>query len=113
MGEMLIIVCLLVCTTSLVAPDAMKQKELRIFTLDELKTFNGENEAKPLLLAFKGAVFDVSSSPQFYGREGDYASMAGNEIGTPVGVRLLTMCANVVTFLRLFFFPASPKRSGI
>ena len=112
MGEMLI-VCLLVCTTSLVAPNAMKRQELRIFTLDELKTFNGENEAKPLLLAFKGTVFDVSSSPQFYGREGDYASMAGNEIGTLVGVRLLNMGANVVTVLWLFCFFASPKRSGI
>jgi predicted heme/steroid binding protein len=39
-------------------------------TLDELAQHSGSDPAKPLCLAIKGTVFDVSKGSQFYGPDG-------------------------------------------
>jgi predicted heme/steroid binding protein len=56
--------------------------EQRDYTPEDLQLYNGDNPARPLLLSFKGVVFDVSESPHFYGPGSNYAAMTGNEIGT-------------------------------
>jgi len=60
--------------------DIKEQKviEKRYFTLDELREFNGEND-KPIYLAIKGEVYDVSSKQDFYGPGEGYHLFAGRE----------------------------------
>ncbi|KAL9258640.1 Membrane steroid-binding protein 1-like protein [Drosera capensis] len=46
---------------------------------DELKKFDGSDPKKPLLMAIKGQVYDVSQSRMFYGPGGPYALFAGKD----------------------------------
>ncbi|PKA61850.1 Membrane steroid-binding protein 2 [Apostasia shenzhenica] len=48
-------------------------------TLDELRTYDGSDPKKPLLMAIKGNIYDVSRSRMFYGPGGPYALFAGRE----------------------------------
>ncbi|MFS7949587.1 putative cytochrome b5-like heme/steroid binding domain-containing protein [Helianthus anomalus] len=46
---------------------------------EELKGYNGNDPKKPLLMAIKGQIFDVSQSRMFYGPGGPYALFAGKD----------------------------------
>ncbi|GAB2233433.1 hypothetical protein Droror1_Dr00002656 [Drosera rotundifolia] len=46
---------------------------------DELKKFDGSDPKKPLLMAIKGQIYDVSQSRMFYGPGGPYALFAGKD----------------------------------
>lgn len=56
---------------------ALLEKQ-RYYTLAELKQFNGVND-KPIYIAIKGKIFDVSSREDFYGPEGGYHLFAGHD----------------------------------
>ncbi|QEU62025.1 hypothetical protein KDRO_E09110 [Kluyveromyces lactis] len=52
------------------------------FTLQELSRFSGDNSKsneQPILLAINRTVFDVSSSPRFYGTWGAYKKFTGTD----------------------------------
>lgn len=44
----------------------------RQLTLDQLAEFNGNNPSKPIYLAVRGVIFDVTSGKDFYGKDGAY-----------------------------------------
>nr|XP_043613123.1 membrane steroid-binding protein 2-like [Erigeron canadensis] len=46
---------------------------------DELKAYDGNDPQKPLLMAIKGQIYDVSQSRMFYGPGGPYALFAGKD----------------------------------
>lgn len=46
---------------------------------DELENFNGRDANKPLLVAIRGMIYNVSSAGNFYGPEGPYAPFAGRD----------------------------------
>ncbi|KAK9098117.1 hypothetical protein Syun_025162 [Stephania yunnanensis] len=46
---------------------------------DQLKQFDGRDPDKPIYVAIKGRVFDVSSGETFYGPGGSYCSFAGRD----------------------------------
>nr|XP_043636106.1 membrane steroid-binding protein 2-like [Erigeron canadensis] len=48
-------------------------------TEDELRPYNGSDPTKPLLMAIKGKIYDVSRSRMFYGPGGPYALFAGRD----------------------------------
>ncbi|WCJ36628.1 membrane steroid binding protein 1 [Euphorbia peplus] len=48
-------------------------------TEDELKSYDGNDPQKPLLMAIKGQIYDVSQSRMFYGPGGPYALFAGKD----------------------------------
>ncbi|KAK4800061.1 hypothetical protein SAY86_025426 [Trapa natans] len=48
-------------------------------TEDELKLYDGTDPEKPLLMAIKGQIYDVSQSRMFYGPGGPYALFAGKD----------------------------------
>ncbi|CAI9301431.1 hypothetical protein Lser_V15G42642 [Lactuca serriola] len=48
-------------------------------TEDELRPYNGSDPSKPLLMAIKGKIYDVSRSRMFYGPGGPYALFAGRD----------------------------------
>ncbi|XP_065852832.1 membrane steroid-binding protein 2-like [Euphorbia lathyris] len=59
--------------------EIVKEKE-RIWTLyPELKAYDGSDPNKPLLMAIKGQIYDVSSSRIFYGPGDPYAKIAGRD----------------------------------
>ncbi|PIN11915.1 putative steroid membrane receptor Hpr6.6/25-Dx [Handroanthus impetiginosus] len=48
-------------------------------TAEELKQYDGSDPKKPLLMAIKGQIYDVSQSRMFYGPGGPYALFAGKD----------------------------------
>ncbi|CAI9771904.1 unnamed protein product [Fraxinus pennsylvanica] len=46
---------------------------------EELKQYDGSDPKKPLLMAIKGQIYDVSQSRMFYGPGGPYALFAGKD----------------------------------
>ncbi|KAI3872649.1 hypothetical protein MKW92_029097 [Papaver armeniacum] len=46
---------------------------------DELKAYDGSDPKKPLLMAIKGQIYDVSQSRMFYGPGGPYALFTGKD----------------------------------
>ncbi|KAI3696634.1 hypothetical protein L6452_29071 [Arctium lappa] len=46
---------------------------------EELKSYDGTDPQKPLLMAIKGQIYDVSISRIFYGPGGPYAPFAGKD----------------------------------
>ncbi|XP_010248204.1 PREDICTED: membrane steroid-binding protein 2-like [Nelumbo nucifera] len=53
--------------------------ELGDMTEEELMTYNGSDSTKPLLMAIKGQIYDVTMSRMFYGPGGPYAMFAGRD----------------------------------
>jgi len=52
---------------------------LRRYTREELAKHDGSDEKLPVLLSFRGHVYDVSSKRHIYGRGGDYGFFAGRD----------------------------------
>lgn len=48
-------------------------------TKQELRAYNGSDPSKPILMAIKGQIYDVSGSRMFYGPGGPYAMFAGRD----------------------------------
>ncbi|KAL8041155.1 hypothetical protein ABFS82_10G145600 [Erythranthe guttata] len=48
-------------------------------TEEELRAYDGSDPNKPLLMAIKGQIYDVSRSRMFYGPGGPYALFAGRD----------------------------------
>ncbi|XP_048831131.1 neudesin [Brienomyrus brachyistius] len=55
------------------------RKPVRLFTDDDLQSYNGQEEGKPIYLAVKGVVFDVTKGKEFYGRGAPYNALAGRD----------------------------------
>ncbi|WOL08618.1 putative steroid-binding protein 3 [Canna indica] len=48
-------------------------------TVQQLRGFDGSDASKPIYVAVRGAIYDVSSGKGFYGPGGPYAIFAGRE----------------------------------
>ncbi|KAG1364402.1 putative steroid-binding protein 3 [Cocos nucifera] len=48
-------------------------------TAQQLKGFDGSDPGKPIYVAIRGTVYDVTSGKGFYGPGGSYAVFAGRE----------------------------------
>ncbi|KAI5078438.1 hypothetical protein GOP47_0006718 [Adiantum capillus-veneris] len=48
-------------------------------TEEELRAYDGNDPSKPLLMAIKGQIYDVTQSRMFYGPGGPYALFAGKD----------------------------------
>ncbi|XVF12477.1 hypothetical protein REPUB_Repub08aG0121800 [Reevesia pubescens] len=53
--------------------------QLGEITEEELKQYDGSDSKKPLLMAIKGQIYDVTQSRMFYGPGGPYALFAGKD----------------------------------
>lgn len=49
------------------------------FTAEQLKQYDGSDPSKPIYVALKGRVFDVTTGNNFYGPGGPYAMFAGKD----------------------------------
>ncbi|RZC73677.1 hypothetical protein C5167_049161 [Papaver somniferum] len=48
-------------------------------TLQQLKQFDGSDASKPIYVALKGKIFDVTTGKSFYGPGGSYCIFAGKD----------------------------------
>ncbi|KAI3854595.1 hypothetical protein MKX03_005191 [Papaver bracteatum] len=48
-------------------------------TLQQLKQFDGSDASKPIYVALKGKIFDVTTGKSFYGPGGSYCMFAGKD----------------------------------
>ncbi|KAI0342385.1 progesterone binding protein [Trametopsis cervina] len=55
------------------------------FTLAQLTQFNGEDTSKPIYLAIKGTVFDVTHKRDTYGPGGSYHLFSGKDASKALG----------------------------
>ncbi|KAL5231428.1 hypothetical protein ABZP36_030204 [Zizania latifolia] len=62
-----------------VVPPAPEPVEVGKITAEELRQYDGSDPEKPLLMAIKGQIYDVSQSRMFYGPGGPYALFAGKD----------------------------------
>ena len=57
----------------------LPEAEVRDYSLDELPEYDGSDPSKPLLVAVRGNVYDVTRGGDFYGPGGPYAMFAGKD----------------------------------
>lgn len=62
------------------APTArLPEAEERDYSLAELRSHDGSDPTKPLLIAIRGLVYDVTRGAAFYGPGGPYGMFAGRD----------------------------------
>jgi len=64
---------------TLTANSTKTKKSNGLFTMEELKLYNGSDPELPLYLAIIGEVFDVTRGKQYYGPGGGYSFFAGTD----------------------------------
>jgi membrane-associated progesterone receptor component len=57
----------------------LPQAQERDYTLAELAGYDGSDPAKPLLIAIRGYVYDVTHGRDYYGPGGPYEMFAGKD----------------------------------
>ncbi|PUZ38401.1 hypothetical protein GQ55_9G193400 [Panicum hallii var. hallii] len=60
-------------------PPVPEPVQVGAITEEELRQYDGSDPEKPLLMAIKGQIYDVSQSRMFYGPGGAYALFAGKD----------------------------------
>jgi Cytochrome b5-like Heme/Steroid binding domain len=60
------------------APSVIRSSDDRLFTVDELKQFDGNEGSRGLCVAVLGSVYDVSAGSKHYGPNGGYSFFAGS-----------------------------------
>ncbi|KAA8516298.1 hypothetical protein F0562_016591 [Nyssa sinensis] len=89
-AALMVVVYKVVCGMFVAAEDYVAVKKANNYTLrepvqlgdvteDELRAYDGSDPNKPLLMAIKGQIYDVSRSRMFYGPGGPYALFAGRD----------------------------------
>ncbi|XP_060183622.1 membrane steroid-binding protein 2-like [Lycium barbarum] len=83
-AAMMLVTYKLVCSMFVSPHDFVpikKQPPLQLgeITEEQLWGYNGADSEKPLLIAIKGHIYDVSTSKMFYGPGGSYAMFAGRD----------------------------------
>lgn len=58
----------------------------QVFTKEELAKFDGSDATKPIYLAIKGDVYDVSEGKSFYGKGGAYGDFGGADVSRAVAI---------------------------
>ncbi|KAL5719368.1 hypothetical protein ACHQM5_012157 [Ranunculus cassubicifolius] len=59
--------------------EATEEKAVSDLSWEDLRAYDGSDPAKPLLMAIKSQIYDVSPSRMFYGPGGPYALFAGRD----------------------------------
>ncbi|XP_007903232.1 neudesin [Callorhinchus milii] len=60
-------------------PGPAPREAVRLFTDEDLAKYNGAEEGKPIYMAVKGVVFDVTSGKEYYGKDSPYNKLAGKD----------------------------------
>ncbi|CAD5126076.1 DgyrCDS14242 [Dimorphilus gyrociliatus] len=81
------LICVIHCGYSPLKIDI--DRELPVFSHEELSQYNGKDTEKPVYLAVKGVVFDVSEGRRFYGPGGNYHMMAGKDVSRAMATQEL------------------------
>ncbi len=60
-------------------PTPFPEADERDYTLSEIAVYDGSDPSKPLLIAIRGYVYDVTRGRDFYGPGGPYGMFAGKD----------------------------------
>ncbi len=60
-------------------PTPFPEADERDYTLSEIAVYDGSDPSKPLLIAIRGYVYDVTQGRDFYGPGGPYGMFAGKD----------------------------------
>jgi membrane-associated progesterone receptor component len=66
-------------------PDSSGPNKDVTVTLEELEKYTGQDGYRPLALAIRGKIYDVSSGVSFYGADKPYGVYAGREVSRALG----------------------------
>lgn len=66
-------------STSLADELKAAKKPVRLFTEEDLARYDGSEEERPIYMAIKGVVFDVSKGKSFYGKGATYNALVGKD----------------------------------
>ena len=61
------------------SPAPLPEAEARDYALTELAHYDGSDPRRPLLIAIRGHVYDVTRGRSFYGPGGPYSTFAGKD----------------------------------
>ena len=67
-------------------PKSVPKAELKNFTAQELKKFDGTDENLPIYMAYNGDVYDVTAGREFYKVGGSYHDLAGKDSTTELNI---------------------------
>ncbi|XP_060939070.1 neudesin [Limanda limanda] len=79
---LLCVLCVVFCATSaqnFKLKFKSATKPVRLFTEEELRRYDGSEEAQPVYMAVKGVVFDVTRGKEFYGKDAPYNALVGKD----------------------------------
>jgi len=62
-----------------------------LYTLAELAAYDGSDPSKPIYVAIKGTIFDVTHKKDVYGPEGSYNVFAGKDGSKGLGMSSLKL----------------------
>lgn len=60
-------------------PKSVAQNEMKNFTAEELKKYDGTDENMPIYMAYDGNVYDVTGGREYYRIGGSYHDLAGKD----------------------------------
>jgi len=60
-------------------PTVQQKREIKEYTLEELRQYDGSDPEKPILIGISGKVYDVTRGAMFYGRGAAYNVFAGRD----------------------------------
>lgn len=75
----IVTLCVLVTICSANYTKKKYSKPVRLFTEEELKKYDGSEDGKPIYMAIKGVVFDVTTGKEFYGKGASYNALVGKD----------------------------------
>ncbi|KAG0049215.1 hypothetical protein BGZ83_005942 [Gryganskiella cystojenkinii] len=58
----------------------------KVFSAQDLSQYNGSDASKPIYVAIKGKVFDVTLKPEMYGPGKNYNVFAGKDASKALGM---------------------------
>ncbi|OCT79394.1 neudesin [Xenopus laevis] len=81
LGRCALLLCFVLLNSASEEPEQPdpQHKPVRLFTENDLSTYNGEKDEQPIYMAVKGTVFDVSAGREFYGKGAPYNALAGKD----------------------------------
>lgn len=67
-------------------PKSVTTNELKHFTTEELKKYDGANQNLPIYIAYNGDVYDVTAGREYYRVGGAYHDLAGKDSTTQLNI---------------------------
>ena len=80
LGSVVLILATVKLASSLLKPEmVISDSQLKSFSVDELKGFDGSDDNKPIYIGYEGLIYDVSTGREYYKKGGVYHFLTGKD----------------------------------